>query len=104
MKKGIIVLITVVALLLVSKWILKGRVLNPFLHSFLEEYLLAVFDTTSNANHTILTYYDSDFEPVYKQHLTMGSIDGLAGLPVQSGNKIYMALTGIWKKNDINSF
>lgn len=103
MRKVMIVLISAVVVLLVSQWILKGKVLDPLFRSYPEEYLLAVFDTTSKANNTILTYYDSDYEPVYKQQITMGSINGLAGLPVQSENKIYMAPTGFWWTNDIDS-
>lgn len=86
-----------------GSWLTKGKIFHSLFQAFPENYLLAVFDTTSDSNDTILTYYNKDFAPIYKQKLKMGTIDGLTGLPHSFENKIYLAPTGVWKKKDMES-
>lgn len=61
---------------------------------FPDTYLLAAFDTTEKLNDTTLTYYDENFEAVFRQEISVGQMCFSFSPPILYDGKIYTAPCG----------
>lgn len=69
---------------------------------FPDTYLLAAFDTTEKLNDTTLTYYDENFEAVFRQKISVGQMCFSFTPPILYDGKIYTAPCGQGRVEDVD--